>query len=299
MENGIELVAQRVAFAGDGVVGRGHAVHGQQTQAGLGVHLVDVVVDREADGIGAVIVGGDAVHQLTHGSGSQLGGRVHQFAALNEQLAEQGLAAGVFAPLEGHDGKILAAHFLPVGDLTGINILQLLPGQALDRIVLVHDEHQCVPANGFLFQLSVCFFQLFLYVVRRFVDHQHPGSVLLIRVQAEVFPRIGRGADRNAALGYFQIDAGGIGHHLGHQRDAGSAAIQLGKIFHGKQPDGFKLAHGRSGCFRRGGSAAGGGVIPLAGSENACGRAGGKAKQKAAAGNFSIFHKAFLQSLAQ
>ena len=191
-------------------------------------------------------------------------------------------------------GKILAAHFLPVGDLTGIDILQLLPGQALDRIVLVHDEHQCVPANGFLFQLGVCFFQLFLYVVRRFVDHQHPGSVLLIRVQAEVFPRIGRGADRNAALGYFQIDAGGIGHHLGHQRDAGSAAIQLGKIFHGKQPDGFKLAHGRSGCFRRGGSAAGGGVIPLAGSENACGRAGGKAKQKAAAGNFSIFHKAFL-----
>ena len=252
MENGIELVAQRVAFAGDGVVGRGHAVHGQQTQAGLGVHLVDVVVDREADGIGAVVVGGDAVHQLTHGSGSQLGGRVHQFAALNEQLAEQGLAAGVFAPLEGHDGKILAAHFLPVGDLTGIDILQLLPGQALDRIVLVHDEHQCVPANGFLFQLGVCFFQLFLYVVRRFVDHQHPGSVLLIRVQAEVFPRIGRGADRNAALGYFQIDAGGIGHHLGHQRDAGSAAIQLGKIFHGKQPDGFKLAHGRSGCFRRG-----------------------------------------------
>ena len=90
MENGIELVAQRVAFAGDGVVGRGHAVHGQQTQAGLGVHLVDVVVDREADSIGAVVVGGDAVHQLTHGSGSQLGGRVHQFAALNEQLAEQG-----------------------------------------------------------------------------------------------------------------------------------------------------------------------------------------------------------------
>ena len=36
---------------------RGHAVHGQQTQAGLGVPLVDVVVDREADGIGAVVVG--------------------------------------------------------------------------------------------------------------------------------------------------------------------------------------------------------------------------------------------------
>ena len=84
---------------------------------------------------------------------------------------------------------------------------------------------------GFLFQLGVGLLQFFLYVVRRFVDHQHPGSVLLIRVQAEVLPRIGRGADRNAALGYFQIDAGGIGHHLRHQRDAGSAAIQLGKIF--------------------------------------------------------------------
>ena len=91
---------------------------------------------------------------------------------------------------------------------------------------------------GFCSSWAFASFQLFLYVVRRFVDHQHPGSVLLIRVQAEVFPRIGRGADRNAALGYFQIDAGGIGHHLGHQRDAGSAAIQLGKIFHGKQPMG-------------------------------------------------------------
>ena len=294
MENGIELVAQRVAFAGDSVVGRGHAVHGQQTQAGLGVHLVDVVVDREADGIGAVVVGGDAVHQLTHGSGSQLGGRVHQFAALNEQLAEQGLATGVFAPLEGYDGKVVTAHILPVGDLTGVDVLQLLPGQALDRIVLIHNEHQCVPANGLLFQLGTGLLQFFLHIVRRFVHHQHLGGVILIRIQAKIFPCVGRGADRNAALGYFQIDAGGIGHHLGHQRDAGSAAIQLGKLFRREQPDGFKLAHGRGGGFRQGGSAAGGGVSPLAGGQNACGREGGKAQQKASAGNFSIFHKAFL-----
>ena len=294
MENGIELVAQRVAFAGDGVVGRGDAVHGQQTQAGLGVHLVDVVIHREADGVGAVVVGGDAVHQLTHGSGSQFGGRVHQFAALNEQLAEQGLAAGVLAPLEGHDGKIVTAHILPVGDLTGVDVFQLLPGQALDRIVLIHNEHQCVPANGLLFQLGTGLLQFFLHVVRCFVHHQHPGGVILIRIQAKIFPCVGRGADRNAALRHLKVKAGGIGHHLCHQRDAGGAAVQLGKIFHGKQGGGRQLTHRGSGCFRRGGSAAGGGVILLAGGQDACGRAGGKAQQKASAGNFSIFHKAFL-----
>ncbi len=42
-------------------------------------------------------------------AGSQLGGRVHQFAAPNEQL-EQGLAAGVLAALKGNDGLILAAY---------------------------------------------------------------------------------------------------------------------------------------------------------------------------------------------
>ena len=294
MENGIELVAQRVAFAGDGVVGRSDAVHGQQTQAGLGVHLVDVVIHREADGIGAVVVGSDAVHQLTHGSGSQLGGRVHQFAALNEQLAEQSLAAGVLAPLEGHDGKVVTAHLLPVGDLTGVDVLQLLSGQALDRIVLIYDEHQCVPSNGLLFQLGTGLLQFFLHIVRCFVHHQHPGGVILIRIQAKAFPRVGGGADRNAALCRLQIDAGGVGHHLRHQRDAGRAAVQLGELFRREQPDGFKLAHGRSGFFRRGGSAAGGGVSSLAGGQDACGRAGGKAQQKASAGNFSIFHKAFL-----
>ncbi len=73
-----------------------------------------------------------------------------------------------------------------------------------------------------------------------------------------------------------------------HQRDAGSAAVQLGKIFHGKQPMGSSSLTEEAGCFRQV-EALLAGVIPLAGSENAWRQAGGKAKQKAAAGNFSIF----------
>ena len=68
-DGGIEFVAQRVALVGDRLVGRGHAIHGQQPQTGLGVHLVDVVVDRETDGIGRVVILCNAVHQLTHGGG--------------------------------------------------------------------------------------------------------------------------------------------------------------------------------------------------------------------------------------
>src|SRR5699024_4751769 len=105
-DDGVEVVEQRVALVGDGLIGGGHILHPQQPQPRLAVHLVDVVVDRKADGAGAVVVGGDAVHKAAHAGGGQLGGGVHQCAAGDQQLFKQGLAAAVLAPLEGHDGRV-------------------------------------------------------------------------------------------------------------------------------------------------------------------------------------------------
>ena len=292
MDDGVEIVAQGVAAVGKGVVAGGYIVHRQQPQPGFGVHLVDVIIHREADGVGTVVVIGNAVHQLTHGGGSQLRGRGHQLTALNEQFFEQGLTAGVLAALEGNDFLILAAHILPVGDLPGVDVPQLLLAKRLHRVVLVDDEHQRVHPDGFLLQLHIGLLQLFLYIVRRFVHHQHPGGGV---VQAKVFPCVGGGAYRNAAAGFLQVHAGGIGQHLRHQRNAGGAAVQRGKLRFGQER--LRLLHSRGrrrGCGQlcgRGSGAAGGRIRALAGGQHPGGGAGSQPQQKTAAGNFSVFHK--------
>ena len=292
MDDSVEIVAQGVAAVGKGVVTGGHTVHRQQPQTGLRVHLVDVVIYGKADGIGAVVVIGNAVHQLAHGGRGQLRGRGHQLATLNEQFFEQGLAAGVLAALEGNDFLILAAHILPVGDLPGVDVPQLLLGKRLHGVILVDDEHQRVHPDGLLLQLHIGFLQLFFYIVRRFVHHQHPGGGV---VQAKVLPCVGGGAYRNAAAGFLQVHPGGIGQHLRHQRDAGSAAVQRGKLIHGQER--LRLLHSRGRCRGRGrlcgrGSGAAGGCIrALAGGQHPGGGAGSQPQQKTAAGNFSVFHK--------
>ena len=251
--------------------------------------MVDVVVHRKADGVGGVVVGGKAVHQFAHGGGGQLGGRVHQFAALNEQLLEQGLAAGVRPALEGHDVQILTAHVLPVGDLSGVDVPQLLLGQVGHGVVLVHDEHQCVHADGFLLQLDVGGLQLFLDGIRGFVHHQHFGVGV---VQTKALPGISGGADRNDALSFFQVHAGGVGQHLRHQGDAGRAAVQGREVLHGQERCGGHLTGSRgSRGLRGGGSRRSRLAAAGAGRQDPGGRAGGKTQQKAAAGNFRVFHQ--------
>src|SRR5699024_2487261 len=133
-DDGVEVVAQGVLLGGDGVVCGLHPFHRQQAQPRLGIHLVYIIVDRKADGVGTVVVGGHAVHQPSHGGGGQLGGGLHQLPVPDQQVLEQGLAAAVPPPLEGHDGRVGAAHLAPVGDPAGVNVPQLAEGQALDRV---------------------------------------------------------------------------------------------------------------------------------------------------------------------
>ncbi len=159
-------------------------------------------------------------------------GGVHQFAALNEQLAEQGLAAGIFAPLECHDGQVRAADVFPVGDLPGIDVPELLLGEALDGIFFVDDEHQCIPANGFLVQRAALRGHFLLDGFRGLVGDDELGGIALIAaVKAQVPPGPGRGVGAHAALGRFQIHARGVRHDLRNEGgDAGRAAVGHGKL---------------------------------------------------------------------
>ena len=62
-----------------------------------------------------------------------------------------------------------AAQFLPVYDLTRINLPYLRRSQGLDRIVRMHDENQCIPGKGLGDNLD-----LFLRCIVRFVTGYVP-----------------------------------------------------------------------------------------------------------------------------
>ena len=159
------------------------------------------------------------------------------------------MAAGVRPPLEGNDLLILATHIFPVGDRSGVDVLELLPGQALHRVVLVDDEHQRVPANGLLLQRVTVCLQLLLDGFRGFVgDDELDRIAVIIAIQAQVAPGLGRGVGGHGAPGGLQIQPGGIGHDLRDQRDAGRAAIRNGELVHTQ--DGFRRDLAGSGRSR-------------------------------------------------
>ena len=103
--------------------------------------------------------------------------------------------------------------------------------------------------------------------------------------EAEVLPRIGRGADGDAGLGLEKVHAGDIGLHLGHQGDAGRGAVETGELVLGQEGDGRV----RVGDRRR--RRVGGGVrsAGLAGSEHRRPEAEAHHPQEAAAGDH-LFH---------
>ena len=59
-----------------------------------------------------------------------------------------GLAAGCGVALERDDLPVLAPHLGPVGDLAGVDLLDLLRGEAVHRVVRIDQEHQAVHGKG-------------------------------------------------------------------------------------------------------------------------------------------------------
>ena len=105
---------------------------------------------------------------------SSVGG-LHQRAALDQQFLEQGLAAGVRPPLEGNDLLILAAHILPVGDRSGVDVLAAAAGSgSVTGLSSLTMNTSASTANGLLLQRVTVSLQLLLDGFRGLVgDDQH------------------------------------------------------------------------------------------------------------------------------
>lgn len=79
------------------------------------------------------MVGGDALHDATHGADDFLARGGGEFFPLHHQFLEGGLAAGVGRALEGYDLLVRAAELGPVCDGLGVDgatcaVVRLLTG---------------------------------------------------------------------------------------------------------------------------------------------------------------------------
>ena len=88
---------------------------------------------------------------------------VHHIGGSHDGAFLQGLfhkdftgAAAVFAGVQG-DGGVGSAEFLPVGDLAGVNIAELLGREVIDRVIVVHDDRDTVVGNDDGSQAQILF----------------------------------------------------------------------------------------------------------------------------------------------
>ena len=199
----------------------------------------------------------------------------NRFFKLHERFMEtpiRKIMCYIYDDVEEADKWVRLEH---TGEQNGVGIVEWKPEQ-VQRFDIKHGK------NKLLLQLDVGGLQLFLDGIRGFVHHQHFGVGV---VQTKALPGISGGADRNAALGFFQVHAGGVGQHLRHQGDAGRAAVQGREVLHGQERCGGHLTGSRgSRGLRGGGSRRSRLAAAGAGRQDPGGRAGGKTQQKAAAG---------------
>ena len=150
---GIEGIDKGVVTLPDRLRRRSDAVHRHKPQIRPLVHIPGVVVDGIAQGITCVGIAGNAVHQLTHLARAELAGRVHHGRPLHKKLFHKGLGAGVHFPLECDDLRVLPAGFLPVPDLSGVDVLQLGRCQRLHRILGIAQKHKGIQTDGLQLQI--------------------------------------------------------------------------------------------------------------------------------------------------
>ena len=240
-----------VRSAADGLGGGLDAVNAEDLQALGHFHVVGVVVDGVADGVGGVVIALHGTHQAGHVADDVFRRRVHQRRVAHDQLFHQRLGACALVALEGDDLLVVAADLAPVGDLAGVDPAHLLGGQVIHRVVFVDHEDQAVGGDGLDVGLEAGLVHL---VIDRRVGLTDDENVAVTPHQ--VAEGLGRAVELDqighlvAALA--QQDAGdGLTH--GHH---GGGAVHAGEILAGEgEIGGFLLGAflgGLGGRFRGG-----------------------------------------------
>ena len=210
-------VGEDVEFAGDGpfavqsgLGAGGHLAHGQALDALVKIAQADV-----ADGI--LVLG----HGLHHGAvgGLHQGGGGDAFL-LHDQFLPGFKGTGRGIAGDDHDGGILAAQFLPVAHLAGVDGGQLFQGQVLHGVLGVDHGHDGVHGHGDAHGLHALLFSGGAFLVLD-VAGAH-GHVALLFAQ-------GLDAVAGTAAGDHQLDVG-VGSHEGfggllHDGQHGGGAV--------------------------------------------------------------------------
>lgn len=145
--DGIDLFGDGVLFGENRVSGGGNAVDGEQFDFAVFDHFGGEEAERVADGVGKVSIFCDLSDDAAHEECDVFFGSGGEWFAIHES-DEGGLAAAARGALKGADGCVLAADFFPVGDFSGVNVLDLLHGQAIDGVFAVYEEYEGFSGDG-------------------------------------------------------------------------------------------------------------------------------------------------------
>ena len=187
VHHGVVKGAEGISPGPDGIVVGLHPVHLQQLQSVSHVHVLGVVVDGIADGGGRAVKGADRLDESLHGADEILGiGGLHHLQIPHDLFFHDGLAAAALIALEGDDLPVLPTHLTPVGDLSGVDLLDLLHGEAVHRIVGVDHKDQRLGGDGLLGPLQSLLVPLGIGGLAGLGHHQKVG---LPRHQGIIGPR--------------------------------------------------------------------------------------------------------------
>ena len=66
---------------------------------------------------------------------------------ITHKADKHALTSATFVALKSNYLLVISAHLAPVGNLAGIDVLDLLAGQRVDGVVLVHKEYESLVAD--------------------------------------------------------------------------------------------------------------------------------------------------------
>ena len=103
----------------------------------------EVTEAHVADGVGIL---GDNL--LNRAVGSLKQGLGHDLGLLHDHFFPRFVGTGGRVAGHDHDVGVGAAQFLPIGDLAGVDVLELVEAEFVDRVFGIHDRNKRVDRDG-------------------------------------------------------------------------------------------------------------------------------------------------------
>ena len=200
------------------------------------MHICRIIVHGVTNGIGGIVVVFYRFNQGCHRAGHHGGGHLHHGLTLHHQFLHHHLAACRGVALEGFDGCVIAAHLRPVGDFTGVNILELPGRQIVYRIVFIDHKHQRLGGNLLDLIAKMCLFHFVKYLALWLCGNHNIAVALL-----QITEGLGGAVELHQRPGLLPVKPQQDAGNARPQGNKGRRAVHAGEILPGELERGCRL----------------------------------------------------------